>query len=344
MVKELNCDFIFSDLKSSVKTIDYGKFSGYRKSLRHIKLPFGIYHLIGVLKEARKYNTIITSGDLHALYVWIILFYGKLSKKEVYLWTHGWYGREGRLKALVKRCMYSLAKKIFVYGYHAKELMLQHSFPEDKIVVISNSLDHEKQVAIRSRLRESNIYSNHFKNDYPTLIFTGRLTKDKNLRMILDALADLEKQGILVNLVFVGDGEERKSLEEKSVALNLEKRIWFFGSCYEEESIAELFYNASICVSPGNIGLTAIHAMTYGCPAITHNNPYMQGPEFEAIVEGITGAFFNYDDVNSLANTIKDWLEKTTDKDSIRKTCHEAIDSRWTPSLQIKIFKKTLLE
>ena len=55
------------------------------------------------------------------------------------------------------------------------------------------------------------------------------------------------------------------------------------GECYSEETNAKLIYNADLCVAPGNIGLTAIHVMMFGCPAITHNDFKWQMPEFEAI-------------------------------------------------------------
>lgn len=54
---------------------------------------------------------------------------------------------------------------------------------------------------------------------------------------------------------------------------------------------AELIYNADLCVAPGNIGLTAMHAMMFGCPCISHNDFSWQMPEFEAIVPYKTGNF-----------------------------------------------------
>ena len=54
--------------------------------------------------------------------------------------------------------------------------------------------------------------------------------------------------------------------------LNLQDQIWFYGACYDESKLGELIFNADLCVSPGNVGLTAVHSMGYGTPVITHNN------------------------------------------------------------------------
>ena len=80
----------------------------------------------------------------------------------------------------------------------------------------------------------------------------------------------------------------------------LNQNVCFFGPCYDEFEIGMLIYNAALCVSPGNVGLTAIHSLSYGTPVISHNDFKHQMPEFEAIVPGETGAFFIANDLNSL--------------------------------------------
>lgn len=78
---------------------------------------------------------------------------------------------------------------------------------------------------------------------------------------------------------------------KKCIRERVDKNVWFYGSCYDEQTNAELIYNADMCVAPGNVGLTAIHAMTFGCPVITHSDFKWQMPEFEAIHPGKTGDF-----------------------------------------------------
>jgi glycosyltransferase involved in cell wall biosynthesis len=48
----------------------------------------------------------------------------------------------------------------------------------------------------------------------------------------------------------------------------LDDFIVFYGESYNERELAPLIALADVCVSPGNVGLTAIHALTYGTPVI----------------------------------------------------------------------------
>ena len=116
----------------------------------------------------------------------------------------------------------------------------------------------------------------------------------------------------------------------------------FYGPCYDEKENAQLIYDANMCVAPGNIGLTAIHSLSFGTPALTHDSFEYQMPEYEAIIDGKTGTFFKKDDVNSMADAIQNWIENNTDRDKTRHACYEEIDARWNPEFQMKVLKKHL--
>ena len=124
---------------------------------------------------------------------------------------------------------------------------------------------------------------------------------------------------------------------------DLSKQIWFYGSTYDEKELSGLLYNADLCVAPGNIGLTAMHAMVYGCPCISHNDFTRQMPEFEAIKEGVTGSFFQYGDTDNLASCINNWFSlHINDREVIRKNCYKEIEEHWNPHVQFDIIKHTI--
>ena len=125
--------------------------------------------------------------------------------------------------------------------------------------------------------------------------------------------------------------------------LGLEKNVWFYGPCYDEKELSGLIFNADLCVSPGNVGLTAMHTMVFGTPVLTHNDFPHQMPEFEAIHEGETGAFFTLDNIQSLADGISKWfVQKSNKREEVRKACMKEIDENWTPQFQIEVLKKYL--
>ncbi|MDE6315345.1 MAG: glycosyltransferase [Muribaculaceae bacterium] len=344
--KALDCDWCFGRNTTDIKGMD-------TSLLKHVELVDNItvfrrplYRQKSVTQKAlsNEYDALILLGDLFNLSVWNILIRNKLFKhKKIYLWSHGWYGDEGFAKRILKKIFFGLADKVFLYGNYAKKVAIGQGFDESKLVVIHNSLDYEQQVKLREKLSSSDIYTAHFKNSNPVLLFIGRLTSVKRLDQLVDAVEILKERGEIYNVVFIGDGEQRLNLERQVSEKGLDDQFWFYGKCYDDTENAELIYNADLCVAPGNVGLTAMHTMVFGCPVLTHDDFSQQMPEFEAIQTGKTGAFFKRGDVLSLADSIERWFaENRMKRNQIRYDCYEEISKSWTPQYQLEVLKKNL--
>lgn len=343
---EYDCDWFFGETKTDIKEMD----TSLLKNVQYYKTigdSSKIYWKKDVLKLLfkKKYQNFFMLAEVRSITDWLFVWLAKtfFSKKKIYIWTHGWYGKEHGIEAKMKLWLFSHVSGTFVYGDRAKKLLIEHGIQENKLFVIHNSLDYDKQKALRERMAPSNLYKAHFFNDNPTIIFIGRLTKVKKLDMVIESLAQLKKKGENYNLVFIGDGTERKCLEQKVEDMHLADNVWFYGACYDEQKNAELVYNADLCVSPGNVGLTAMHALVFGCPVITHDNFAWQMPEFEAIKPGKTGDFFKMDNNVDLTNVISRWFtNKQKQRTEVRKACFEEIDNYWTPTYQMEVIRKNL--
>ena len=273
----------------------------------------------------------------------MLLFAKLYPKKKIYLWSHGKYGKEGRLKTLVQSFFFNLADGTFLYGDYAKKIMSESGFDSSKLYVIKNSLNYDHQLQLRKESKTTGIYEKYFGNTNKVLIFIGRLTPVKHLDMLLYSVKALEQKGENYNLVFVGDGSEKIKLETLTNELNLTSKIWFYGACYDDVQNCELIYNADLCVAPGNVGLTAMHAMVFGTPVLSHNNFSWQMPEFEAIKPGVTGIFFDYMNQESLTSSISEWFEKhVSSRESVRQACYDEIDHYWNPYYQIEVLKSVI--
>jgi len=343
---EYDCDWYFGYSKSDIKEMDT-TFLNHVWKYKTWGNPSKLYWKRGIIKLLfkKKYDNFFMLAEARAISDYLFLFLASLffPRKRIYIWTHGWYGKEKGLYAKIKLWQFKKSTGIFVYGDRAKRLLINKGIQKNKLFVIHNSLDYDAQVAIRENIHLTTIYKEYFKNEYPIIIFIGRLTKVKKLDMLIDALANLRKEGAFFNLVFVGDGVEAQNLKVKVTSLNLEKQVWFYGACYDEKINAELLYNADLCVSPGNVGLTAIHSLTFGCPVITHDSLEFQMPEYESIKPGLTGAFFKINDVESLTETIYQWFEKNIGKrDDVRKACFKEIETNWNPYFQINVIKNNI--
>ena len=340
MDEKLNCHFYIGDRTTDQKVMNYGELGGFKKELKNTFFQ-KFYWQSGALSQIFKpYQFYIMTGEPFNISIWAILVLNKLMGKKIFLWSHGWYGDEGPFKSKIKKIFFKMSTGVLLYGNYAKNLMVERGFDQKKLHVIYNSLDYDRQKRIRCALQRTGIFYNHFKNEDPVVIFTGRLNKVKKLNLLIMAHDLLQREGVTLNVLILGDGEEKTYLEGLVKDYNLTCRYWFYGACYDEKKIAQFFYEAVVCVSPGNIGLTGIHSLTYGCPVITHNNFCEQMPEFEVIQEGITGSFFEQDNVDDLKTKIKQWVFTTDPKDRTRQCCSAVIDKHYNPTHQIEILKQ----
>lgn len=345
---KLGMDLYFGDrLLTPIKPLDYQKIQGFQEILptRYFKR---FYYNKGMLRLlfSGKYKILVLTGEIKNLSLWAALLYRCFNPNlNVCIWTHGPYGTEKGLARRVGRLMYRWANHLFLYGNYAKRQLLDQGIPSEDMTVVYNSLDYEKQLEIRKSLQVSTRYAEHFNNSHPTICYVGRIQAVKQLDILIEAIARLHKQQTPVNLVVLGDGHEKEKLERLVEKLNLTPYVWFYGATYDEHVIGQTFFDAELCVSPGNVGLTAIHALSYGCPVVTHNQFQVQMPEFEAVADGMTGSFFIKDDVNDLAKVICKWLDKSADsawRNEVRQSCYAVIDDKYNPIAQAERFSQAI--
>lgn len=342
--QSFDCEWYFEDTDNKVQLFDTSRFKKVTY-LQTQKLLF-FYRVKGLVKlinkDIKQFLIIGATRNLSVFFFLIIksIFY---PSKKAFLWTHGWYGKENRFERRWKKLMFRMADGIFLYGNYAKNIAIKNGIEPNKLFVIHNSLNYYDQLEFRKNVKPQGIFINHFGNNYPMLIMIGRVNARKKMDLLFYALADLKKNGRLFNLVIVGEGEDRKKLEALSNGLNISEQVWFYGACYDDKENAQLLCEADLCVVPGDVGLTAIHSLMFGCPVITHNYYPSQGPEFESILQEKTGAFFNHDDILSLSNAISQWFDKYDNKrEQIKLYCYNEIDTQWNPNYQMNIFKEVL--
>ena len=293
----------------------------------------GIQHLA----FSRRYRAFLVTGEFNWAYM-PFLFFCRLLGKKVFGWGHGM--KSIGKYAPLKRFFYNSFDGYFIYGQRNLERMVSMGFQREKFHVVSNSLCGRDELS--SAGLASDVFVRHFGNTDPVLIFSGRMTRIKRLDLLVDALVLLQSSGFRCNVVLVGDGECRRELEASVREKGVAERVWFYGECYDEERLSDLIFNADLCLSPGNVGLTAIHAMRYGTPVATHNDFETQMPEYEAVIPGKTGVLFEKDNPASIAAAVLDWFTKGPDRETVRGECLRNLSGRWNSDAQMEIFRTVL--
>tara|TARA_B100000029_G_scaffold514712_1_gene618602 strand:+ start:13004 stop:14143 length:1140 start_codon:yes stop_codon:yes gene_type:complete len=294
--------------------------------------------LSGSFKQA------IFLGDMNILSTWISLLICRLRRKKTILWTHGFYGNENYIKRQLRILFYSIGNKYLLYEQRGKKLMIRAGFDANKIFVIYNSLDYELQKKYFENYQKNNTKKEFafFKNSkLKTILFLGRLTSVKKIDLLIKSLNKLNSKRVNFNLLIIGEGSQKSSLK-KIAKEGLEKGwIYFYGKTYKESELSKLIYFSDLMVSPGNTGLNAVHALSYGTPVGTHNNFYKQMPEAAIIEDQKTGFFFNENDSDDLSLNIDLWFSKF-DINLTQAERRRIIDEKYNPEYQIKVMQKAL--
>ncbi len=346
---EMEFDFYFGNTSyGGIKLMNVSKMAHFRGALRNRYARNGkkLVWQGGFLKIfSKKYDAYILTGNPGIRSNWFITLIARLLRRPAFLWSHGIYGYEQGLQLKKNMAYFKFAGNIMTYGEHGRNMLILNGFKPEKVDVIWNSLDYDSMVQFRDKEIDRTIMRYYFGNDDPVMIFVGRLTENKNIEMLVQALAELNNKGVNCNLMLIGDGPLMNKLTDMCRQLNIEDRVWFYGECYDNQFLSIALRNSALCVSPGNVGLTAIHALTFGVPVITHNRAEMQMPEFEAVIPDKTGDLFEYGNLNDLVDKCSVWLQKMSSAESAdkcRRECMSVIDNRFNPHNQLKLIKESL--
>jgi glycosyltransferase involved in cell wall biosynthesis len=294
----------------------------------------------GLLKVvlSSDYNSIIFLGSDRFLATWIAAILARITGKNVLFWSHGWTKTPRGITGLIRRVFYNLANDLLLYGHWAKCVAIQQGFKPEHVHVIGNSLNVSEQKLAMLSISDSRpvqVRKELFGDEKtPVVSCTSRLIINRRLDLLFKAVAALELRGHKINIALVGDGPERKTLEDLAKSLNI--HVAFIGACYDEKKIGEILLASCVVVAPGMIGLSAMHALAFGVPVITHGNAERQMPEFEAVIPGVTGDLFEDGNLNSLIETLLPWIKSPNVDLKIQLSCKTIIHRFWSPEFQFQ--------
>lgn len=102
-------------------------------------------------------------------------------------------------------------------------------------------------------------------------VYVGRLVSDKGVDLLLEALARLDANGKPPWLSILGEGPERRALEQQAGQLGIASRVRFLGSLSPQEVASELNRHR-VLVAPSRwnepFGLIALEGMACGCRVV----------------------------------------------------------------------------
>ncbi len=84
----------------------------------------------------------------------------------------------------------------------------------------------------------------------PVFLFIGRMMWYKGIKIILDALKELDKKGIDFRMVFIGTGTDETAIRTYTKAKGLYRKVFFTGSIADREAIRAWYTRADLFLFP----------------------------------------------------------------------------------------------
>lgn len=115
-----------------------------------------------------------------------------------------------------------------------------------------------------------------YEEDTPVLLSLSRIAFEKNIHELIEALPSILERVPKAQLLIVGDGPAKESLEQEVTKMQLNDHVTFTGEISNDE-VYHYYQMANVFVSASNSesqGLTYIEAMASNLPIVVMRSPY----------------------------------------------------------------------
>lgn len=311
---------VWASEQKELGLLDVGTTSfAWRRHLRPKRrmLP-GLYWQGDALSiPLNKGSVLVVSGEPRTLSTLLLIAKAKIKGVKVVWWGHFWSATSRPWRAAIRFALMRLPDALLFYtdqevDEYCARRPVQSS--QKSVFSLNNGISIEG-IATRRAPYEPNSRPRD-------LLFIGRITAKAQLGDLLKALA---RPGCLnVTLDVIGDGEATTYLQQEANRLDIADRIAWHGASTDEDWIAEVANKCKAFVYPGAVGLSLIHGLGYGLPAIVHDNRWQHMPEIAALRPGKNGVVFRQGVVDALAESIAGLLRNPVE---LAEMSQEAVET-----------------
>lgn len=264
-------------------------------------LDFGKRYDIRILSEVRKLTRTNTYDVIHAnlfpTFYWVAL--SKPPCRKLVVTEHNTHNRRlnSRVFKPIERFIYNRYGAIVCVG-HNVQTALSSWLPElgPRMQTIYNGIDLNKFKTAQAADRGSI----DIPETAPIAAMIARFYDQKDHKTVIEAarlISDL-------HVLFIGDGERRKTMQEHASRLGVANRIHFLG--YRSD-VASLLKLSDVYIQSSHyegIPLSVVEAMACGIPVIASD----VGGLREIVQDGISGLLFKRADVGDLSEKLQSIL------------------------------------
>lgn len=256
----------------------------------------------------KRTDVLLLTWNLRYLSLVPALIRARVSGVRTILFGHGYSRTSGERFTFLRNAVARLASCVLVYNHAAAASLAEHGLPPERIFVALNSMDQNAMDAAVAHWTQDpgrlpEWQRQHQLRGVPYALFISRITPKVRADLLIDALAIARKSQPDLRLVIIGSGDTQRLLE-RARRVGVEAAIHLTGPIYDEEQLAPYFLSAKVLAYPAAIGLSLIHAFTYGLPVVTDDNLPNHNPEIEALRPGQNGLLYRAGDPADFARAI----------------------------------------
>jgi glycosyltransferase involved in cell wall biosynthesis len=243
-----------------LEMLDYIQREGFSELIISTPGPVGIVGLI-----AAKMFGLRVSGIYHTDFPQYVRILSDDSMLESLTWNYmQWF--------------YAQMDVIYSNTRYYKDLWIRRGIPAEKVHILPRGLDTD---LFHPRRREENFWVRRGAKARPLLLYVGRVSKEKDLDLLPEIAAGLERRGCDVSWAIVGEGPYREELQARM------PRAIFTGVLTGQElgaayASADLFVFPSTTDTYGNV---VVEACSAGLPVVVSD---VGGPA-ELVRSGVPG-------------------------------------------------------
>jgi glycosyltransferase involved in cell wall biosynthesis len=192
-------------------------------------------------------------------------------------WT-GYLGPLGAVAAAVERWAASLPDHIIAASAGTADRLSQLGVRQEDITVVPNGISPAEVAAAPVATSVGEV------------LCVGRLLAHKKVDVLIDAVADLHRQGRPVALTVIGTGPEQDRLTDQVQTLGLSQHVQIIAPLPRRSDVLAAMKGASVLAFPSvreGFGMVALEALACGTAVVTSDHPDNQARHL--VVPGVNG-------------------------------------------------------
>jgi len=237
--------------------------------------PFYLQNCVISQVQNGDFDIIIALFDVRWVNTVLSIFFNKSSK---FIWWGAWITKS-KIANFIRLFFTKKSDANVFYTNEARMDFIHYGIDDYSLYVANNTFDVGKRIKS---------YENEVKN---TILFVGSLDKRKQNNITLRAFKNiinyLPKK---INMIIIGDGDERRYLDNLAYELGINERVFFKGKINNTKVLKEYYKEAIVSVSFGQAGLSVLQSLGFGVPFLTKENA-ISGGEKSNIKHNFNGIF-----------------------------------------------------